>query len=146
MKYFTKIETEPLCELISSPVQKQADPPQPTTTGPSSLDKIDAQYQQAICSVLEHTRAGRMVEASRSLLKISEWLVTNARDLGRLSSSSLFDFSSKRYKLDWGAKLGKWDSCHTNRNQELALFLPQVYLALALLFKAIGTFHTCIIG
>ncbi|RMJ24609.1 hypothetical protein PHISP_04528 [Aspergillus sp. HF37] len=42
------------------------------------------QFQAALRGTFEHTRAGRLVEASRSLLEISEWLVGNARELGIL--------------------------------------------------------------
>ncbi|KAH8431299.1 uncharacterized protein LDX57_008961 [Aspergillus melleus] len=40
------------------------------------------QFHQALRETFADTRAGRLVEASRSLLEISEWLVTNARELG----------------------------------------------------------------
>lgn len=48
-----------------------------------SVDEAFSQYQQALRGTFDHTRAGRLVDASRSLLEISEWLVTNARDLGK---------------------------------------------------------------
>ncbi|KAJ5376378.1 hypothetical protein N7509_013264 [Penicillium cosmopolitanum] len=48
-----------------------------------------AQYRRALRSTFDHTRAGRLVEASRSLLEISEWLVANARDLGILRDDHL---------------------------------------------------------
>lgn len=48
-----------------------------------SVDEAFSQYQQALRGTFGHTRAGRLVDASRSLLEISEWLVTNARDLGK---------------------------------------------------------------
>ncbi|KAJ5826166.1 hypothetical protein N7474_003304 [Penicillium riverlandense] len=54
-----------------------------------SLDEAYRQYQRALLLTFEHTRAGRLVEASRSLLEISEWLVTNARDLGILRDDHL---------------------------------------------------------
>ncbi|KAJ5734761.1 hypothetical protein N7533_013164 [Penicillium manginii] len=50
----------------------------------SNLDEAYAQYRRALRSTFDDTRAGRLVEASRSLLEISEWLVANARDLGIL--------------------------------------------------------------
>jgi hypothetical protein len=52
----------------------------------SNLDEAYAQYRRALRSTFDDTRAGRLVEASRSLLEISEWLVANARDLGRFGS------------------------------------------------------------
>ncbi|KAL2871297.1 uncharacterized protein BJX67DRAFT_158323 [Aspergillus lucknowensis] len=43
------------------------------------------QFQRALRGAVNHTRAGRLVEASRSLLDISEWLVASARELGTFS-------------------------------------------------------------
>jgi hypothetical protein len=40
------------------------------------------QYQQALKQTFENTRDGRLVEASQSLLDISEWLLGHAQDLG----------------------------------------------------------------
>ncbi|KAJ5203960.1 uncharacterized protein N7498_004839 [Penicillium cinerascens] len=54
-----------------------------------SVDEAFSQYQQALRGTFDHTRAGRLVDASRSLLEISEWLVTNARDLGILRDDHL---------------------------------------------------------
>jgi hypothetical protein len=45
-----------------------------------------AQYWRALRSIFDDTYAGRLVEASRSLLEISEWLVINAQDLGMTES------------------------------------------------------------
>ena len=56
-----------------------------TTTTGTSLDEAYKQFQRALRGILAHSRAGRLVEAGRSLLEISEWLVTNARELGTLS-------------------------------------------------------------
>lgn len=75
----------------ASRVEPSADPSQMPLSGPSSLDEAYAQYQRALRSTFDQTRAGRLVEASRSLLEISEWLVTNARDLGRFGP--FFKFS-----------------------------------------------------
>lgn len=73
-----------------SPIgQGRLDPPLGQDDGPrqdfpeQSVDEAFAQYQQALRGTFDHTRAGRLVDASRSLLEISEWLVTNARDLGK---------------------------------------------------------------
>jgi len=55
-----------------------------------SVDEAFSQYQQALRSTFDHTRAGRLIDASRSLLEISEWLVTNARDLGKFRLFSFF--------------------------------------------------------
>lgn len=64
----------------SQPVATEA----AATTG-TSLDEAYRQFQQALRGILDHSRAGRLVEAGRSLLEISNWLVTNARELGTLS-------------------------------------------------------------
>jgi hypothetical protein len=50
------------------------------------------QFQAALRATLEHTRSGRLVEASRSLLEISEWLVGNARELGKQKSQTQSSF------------------------------------------------------
>lgn len=72
------------------PQQSTDSPQQPSAVGtssdPSNLDEAYSQYRRALRSTFDHTRAGRLVEASRSLLEISEWLVANARDLGRFGS------------------------------------------------------------
>lgn len=52
----------------------------------SSLDEADSQYQRALRTTFDHIRAGRLLDASRSLQNISEWLVNNARDLGMFRS------------------------------------------------------------
>ncbi|KAJ5674780.1 uncharacterized protein N7477_004714 [Penicillium maclennaniae] len=54
-----------------------------------SVDEAFSQYQLALRGTFDHTRGGRLVDASRSLLEISEWLVTNARDLGILRDDHL---------------------------------------------------------
>lgn len=82
MADFTSIGTGP---SVDQP-QQQVDPSQQSGTGSSSLDQAYAQYQRALRSTFDQTRAGRLVEASESLMEISEWLVTNARDLGRSGS------------------------------------------------------------
>ncbi|KAF5866218.1 hypothetical protein ETB97_000182 [Aspergillus alliaceus] len=72
----------------SSSSQQQPQQPQqvPSQTVPEPTTLTDAygQFQRALRSTLDHARAGRLVEASRPLLEISEWLVTNARELGIL--------------------------------------------------------------
>lgn len=65
--------------------QQQVDLQQQPVTDSSSLNQAWAPYQRALRSTFDQTRAGRLVEASESLLEISEWLVTNARDLGKSS-------------------------------------------------------------
>ncbi|KAJ6171520.1 hypothetical protein N7470_000587 [Penicillium chermesinum] len=65
--------------------------PEPPQYGPdyAPLKEAYTQYQQALRSTFDHTREGRLVEASRPLLELSEWLVTNARNLGILYDDHL---------------------------------------------------------
>lgn len=72
--------------LEPQPHQQQPEPPHHAAHDPAPLEEAYLQYQQALRNTFDHTRAGRLVEASRSLLEISEWLVTNARDLGMFAS------------------------------------------------------------
>jgi hypothetical protein len=59
--------------------QQQSDQP--------SLEEAIGRYQRILRRTFDQTRAGRLVEAGGSLLEISDWLVTNARDLGKMHSS-----------------------------------------------------------
>ncbi|EKV12280.1 hypothetical protein PDIG_46050 [Penicillium digitatum PHI26] len=47
----------------------------------SSLEEAIGRYQRILRRTFDQTRTGRLVEAGGSLVEISEWLVTNARDL-----------------------------------------------------------------
>jgi hypothetical protein len=85
MADFTPIGTGSSAQPVQQE-QQQVGPSQQSETDPSSLEQAYAQYQRALRSTFDQTRAGRLVEASGSLLEISEWLVTNARDLGRFGS------------------------------------------------------------
>ena len=58
--------------------QQQSDQP--------SLEEAIGRYQRILRRTFDQTRAGRLVEAGGSLIEISEWLVTNARDLGKMHS------------------------------------------------------------
>ncbi|KAK2764890.1 hypothetical protein FQN54_008587 [Arachnomyces sp. PD_36] len=64
----------------SEPPEQQQQP----DLAPESSNYDDAynQYQQALRQTFENTRCGRLVDASQSLLEISEWLLGNAVDLG----------------------------------------------------------------
>ncbi|CAG8117440.1 unnamed protein product [Penicillium nalgiovense] len=55
-----------------------------------SLEEAIGRYQRILRRTFDQTRAGRLVEAGGSLLEISEWLVTNARDLGKVHSFPAF--------------------------------------------------------
>ncbi|PGH04776.1 hypothetical protein AJ79_06998 [Helicocarpus griseus UAMH5409] len=48
----------------------------------SGFDDAYNRYQQALRQTFENTRSERLVEASQSLLEISEWLLGNANELG----------------------------------------------------------------
>ncbi|OQE43314.1 hypothetical protein PENCOP_c003G04956 [Penicillium coprophilum] len=56
---------------------------------PPSLEEAIGRYHRILRRTFDQTRAGRLVEAGGSLLEISEWLVTNARDLGLLHDDSI---------------------------------------------------------
>lgn len=58
---------------------------EPVTTSTPNLGEAYGQFQRALRGTLDHSRAGRLVEASRSLLETSRWLVANARELGTSS-------------------------------------------------------------
>jgi hypothetical protein len=76
---------------IGSGSMSRFDQPEPQQSDPSSLDEAIGQYQSILRHTFDQTRAGRLVEASGSLLRISKWLVDNARRLGKMlffSSSS----------------------------------------------------------
>ena len=75
----------------------------PTTAGsmeageaagdPSSYDEAYQQFQLVLREAFEHIKAGRLVKASESVLKISVWLLGHAVDLGMLlpnDTNSLF--------------------------------------------------------
>lgn len=83
-------QQQPSPQQPQQPLQHQQ--PQPVaaesaSTTVSNLSEAYGQFQRALRRILDHSRAGRLVQASRSLLETSEWLVTNARELG---TSSLF--------------------------------------------------------
>lgn len=82
MADFTPVATTGRLEQQSPQQQQQQ---QPAVAGaPESMNLGEAynQFQQALRGTFDHARAGRLVEASRSLLEISEWLVANSRELG----------------------------------------------------------------
>ncbi|KAL3480672.1 hypothetical protein BJX99DRAFT_254340 [Aspergillus californicus] len=70
-------------QVLSQP-QPQALMSEPPTSG-----EAYRQFQRHLRGTIDHTRAGRLVEASRSLLDISEWLVTSARELGILRDDQM---------------------------------------------------------
>lgn len=80
---FTPMEIGSSTRLDPSALSSGLDQPAIECHLKSLTDPLDhPEYQRALCSTFDRIRAGRLIEASKSLLKISEWLVTNARDLG----------------------------------------------------------------
>ena len=74
-----------------APQQPQTQPQQSTAnpvTTTSHLEDAYSQYQRAILVTLDHSRAGSLVEAGQSILEISEWILTNAEQLGMFSFPS----------------------------------------------------------
>ncbi|KAL4780552.1 hypothetical protein BJX76DRAFT_364250 [Aspergillus varians] len=76
--------------------QQQALSQQALSEPPPSAEPY-RQFQRALRGTIDNTRAGRLVEASRSLLEISEWLVVSARELGILRDDQVLH--SDRLKL-----------------------------------------------
>ncbi|KAL4818249.1 hypothetical protein BDW67DRAFT_14559 [Aspergillus spinulosporus] len=70
--------------------------PQALPEPPPSAEPL-RQFQRALRVTVDHTRAGQLVEASQSLLDISEWLVATARELGILRDDQMLH--SDRLKL-----------------------------------------------
>ena len=68
---------------VSEPSEQQDLAPEP-----SNYDDAYNQYQQALRQTFENTRCGRLMDASQSLLEISEWLLGNAVDLGMFVPST----------------------------------------------------------
>ncbi|EYE90552.1 uncharacterized protein EURHEDRAFT_549225 [Aspergillus ruber CBS 135680] len=68
----------PLPQAQAQPQQSAANPA--TTT--SHLEDAYSQYQRAIRATLDYSREGRLVKAGQSILEISEWILTNAEQLG----------------------------------------------------------------
>lgn len=68
--------TEYETAATSSTVEQQEAAQDPT------YDEAYNQYQKALRETFEHTRAGRLIKASESLLTISSWLLGHAVELG----------------------------------------------------------------
>lgn len=87
MADFTPVATTGRLEQQSPPQQTPAPAPAVVVGAAESMNLGEAysQFQQALRGTFDHVRAGRLIEASRSLLEISEWLVANARELGMCS-------------------------------------------------------------
>lgn len=71
--------------------------PQQVHADQPSLEEAIGRYQGILRRTFDQTRAGRLVEAGGSLLEISEWLVTNARDLGKMQSFFFYLRGSLRH-------------------------------------------------
>lgn len=68
---------------IGSESMNRVEPELSLQSDPSNLEEAVGRYQRVLRRTFDHTRAGRLVEAGGLLLEISEWLVANARDLGK---------------------------------------------------------------
>ncbi|KAE8145856.1 hypothetical protein BDV25DRAFT_170177 [Aspergillus avenaceus] len=84
----------------SSASQQPQQTPSQAVSESTNLSVAYNQFQEALRGTLDHARAGRLVEASRSLLEISEWLVTNARELGILRDD----------QVPYGDRLRLWEN------------------------------------
>lgn len=81
--------------ITSTYTPGMADFPQPSASevsepedqDTSTFDRLHGEYQVALKRTFESTCAGRLAEAGRSLLEISEWLLGHAGELGRLGVS-----------------------------------------------------------
>ncbi|SLM39024.1 hypothetical protein LPUS_09441 [Lasallia pustulata] len=71
---------------FAQPIASEVLEPQELALDSSSYDDAYNQYQNALKLTFENTRSGRLIEAGQSLLKISEWLLGHAVELGRLIS------------------------------------------------------------
>ena len=56
--------------------------------GPSGLDEAYNSYQSALKEIFLNIRNGMLVEASSSLLRVSEWLLSHVGDLGEQKSTT----------------------------------------------------------
>lgn len=70
---------------FSQPTTAEVSEPEDQDT--STFDRLHGEYQEALKRTFESTCAGRLVEAGRSLLEISEWLLGHAGELGGLDVS-----------------------------------------------------------
>lgn len=58
-----------------------------TQKRPSGLDEAYNRYQQTLKQVFYDIKAGRLANASESMLEMSEWLLGNAVELGKHMTS-----------------------------------------------------------
>lgn len=66
--------------------KQQQQQPIPKAT---SVEEAYGQFQHALMEIFDRIRAGRLSDASHTLLEISGWLVTNAHELGILRDDQL---------------------------------------------------------
>lgn len=69
--------------MAEFPQPSMAEVSEPEDQDTSTFDRLHGEYQAALKRTFESTCAGRLVEAGRSLLDISEWLLGHAGELGR---------------------------------------------------------------
>jgi hypothetical protein len=78
----TILEPSPVfAEVLVQEQQPEVDPSR-------RLHEEYAQYRTSLCIAFDRIRVGRLVDASRLLLKTSKWLVSNVQELGRFIAIS----------------------------------------------------------
>ena len=77
---------------IQQPQPQQQQQSVATASTTNRYDEVRGQLQRAFRWTLDQTRAGRVVEASRSILEISDWLVANVREIGTFPCRYFFSF------------------------------------------------------
>ena len=75
---------------------------QDTAQDPSGYDEAYNQYQNALRQTFEDTRHGKLIEAGRSLLDLSEWLLGHAVELGELLFNIVLVFLLKVQQVLYG--------------------------------------------
>ncbi|KAL2828255.1 hypothetical protein BDW59DRAFT_159843 [Aspergillus cavernicola] len=83
----TMADMTPVGAAGQQPALSQSQPR--TMSEPPTEAEAYRQFQRHLRGTIDHTRAGRLVEASQSLINISEWLVASARELGILRDDQM---------------------------------------------------------
>jgi hypothetical protein len=125
------VTTQPFANIpdfstIGSGPINRLDQPEPVQSDPSNLEEAMVQYQRILRRTFDQTRAGRLIEAGGSLLEISEWLVANARELGKMSlffPGHFHYYFVKSIKPSWGHCLLWVSVVAQSRTPDWTLFL-----------------------
>jgi hypothetical protein len=73
---------------MGSMVQGSAEVMEDEEYGPSGLDEAYNSYQSALKEIFLNIRNGMLIEASLSLLRVSEWLLSHVGELGKQTSTT----------------------------------------------------------